>query len=72
MLSDHLPIDGWKVGPTAQNGFDWAISPHPAHPDVRSLDREEIEALLEEFDAVRIDANQGSPRVLVAKGDPDA
>jgi hypothetical protein len=70
MLSKDLPIEGWKVNPTGQDGYDWALHTHPAHPDVDSLNRDEIEALLKRFDAVKITGDtHDRPKVLVAGGD---
>lgn len=71
MLSDDLPIDGWKVNPTTQPHFDWALHPHPSEPDVDGLDRQEIVALVERFPMIRIEAQGSRPKVLVAEGDED-
>lgn len=71
MLSENLPIDGWKVNPTTQEGFDWALYPHPSEPDVDGLDRQEIVALVERFPMIRIEANGSRVKVLVAEGDED-
>lgn len=70
MLNSDLPIDGWKVNPTARDGFDHALHPHPADP-AESLEPEEIDALAEQFDHFQIMVNPGryELQILVAGGD---
>lgn len=73
MQNTDLPIDGWKVNPTARKGWDFALHPHPANP-ADSLEPEETEALAEAFDHFQVEVNPGryELQILIRTGDGDA